>query len=396
MYKKISQKIINKIKFTRDIIPKDISPKTNKKRILCFTANYPEFSETYMHEEFVALNDEYEILIIAIHASYSPRKNALPFIRIRYKDENLFYGELDKINLDFTNPEQIKFVKKIDNIIEQFQPDILHGHYVYYAWLFANIADRYNLPFTIRTHSFDMLDHMVERKVPRQNSGFEALKHPMCKAVLAFPEFSKLLESKGINKEKIYSTWPIANIERFYHDIPKEPTKKILCSSPCIKKKAHHDFIDLAVKMQGMGYEFTLNTKGAFLDEIKAYNKRMGSPVEIYFTEPENMGQIYKQFDWIVYPSDPKFNRVGLPVSIMEAQASGIGICLQESKGRRSAQEEFLGGAGYLYNTIDEVIIIITNPYPEEMRLIGLENAKKSDIKEHKKMLMGIFNKATK
>ena len=78
---------------------------------------------------------------------------------------------------------------------------------------------------------------------------------------------------------------------------------------------------------------------------------------------------------------------VNLPVALVEAQASGIGVCLQESPGRRQAQLDFLGGGGYLFGSIDEVPALISKPYAEDMQLAGLRNCWKCDVSVHKQML---------
>ena len=108
------------------------------------------------------------------------------------------------------------------------------------------------------------------------------------------------------------------------------------------------------------------------------------------------MPAVYREHDWLVYPSDPTINKVGLTVSIVEAQASGLGVCWQELAGRRSEQLEFLGGAGYLYRTLDQLPGLLRKPYPEEMRLRGLANARKCDIEAHKVLLTGAWNAAAR
>lgn len=367
----------------RDVIPRDLRPKTGKPRILCFTDKYPQFSETYMHEEFLALSKDYEVQIVALGPSHYPRKNTLPFIRLNYRDPNLCFGAYEQINTEFTNPQQLKFLTKLDRIIHQFKPDILHGHYLYIAWLLHHVSQRHGLPFTIRTHSFDML----QARKDRLYAGIDALKSPNCTTIFTFPEFVDLLLSRGVEQSKVTAAWPIANVERFYNETPRQPTGKVMCAGPCTRKKLHTAFIDLANKMEGSGIEFSLYTKGLEADRVIKYNEDHGSPVSIRFEEPESMAKVYRQHDWIVYPSDTVERKVGLPVAIVEAQASGIGVCLQELPGRRAAQMDFLGGGGYVFKSIDDVPEIISRPYPEEMRLNGLENSKKCDIRSHKKML---------
>ncbi len=98
--------------------------------------------------------------------------------------------------------------------------------------------------------------------------------------------------------------------------------------------------------------------------------------------------------DWLGYPSNTKINKVGLPVGIPEAQASGIGVCWQELPGRREQQLEFLGGGGVLFRDIGEVPEIVASVCPEELRLRGIENARKCDIEQHKGLLSSAWDSA--
>ena len=358
-------------------------PKTEKPRVLCFTETYPEFSETYMHEEFAALGADYEIQVLTLHHSQFPRANSLPYIQLLYPDEHLSYGNFDRVNLDFTNRKQQKFLAKLDSVLDQFQPHIMHAHYLYLAWLLSHVSARRGIPWTMRTHSFDML----EKNEARRNAGIDALKSPDCKGVFVFPEFEHEVLSRGVPRQRVHTAWPVIRLSRFYNEAPREPTRKVMCAGPCIAKKAHNAYVDLAKKMEGTGYQFSLYTKGYFAEEVAEYNRSQGSPVSIQFAEPETMSNVYRDYDWIVYTSDPEINRVGLPASVVEAQASGIGVCLQELPGRRQAQLDFLGGGGFVFESIDDVPGIITQPYPEEMRRRGLEASKRCDVRQHKLML---------
>ncbi len=376
-----------KILRTPDIIPGDLRARTDRPRVLCFTETYPEFSETYMHEEFLALGQDYEVRVVTLHKSKYPRANALPYIQIGYWDAHLSYGPYEQVNTAFTSPRQRKFLAKLDGVLDQFKPDIMHAHYLYLAWLLGHVSDRRGIPWTMRTHSFDML----EKNKARLHAGIDALKSPHCKGVFAFPEFEQDILSRGVPRDIVHAAWPVVNVARFYNEAPREPTRKVMCAGPCTAKKAHTTFIDLAKKMAGTGMQFSLYTKGYYAERVAEYNRRLGSPVSIQFVEPENMAPVYREHDWIVYPSDPAMNTVGLPAAVVEAQASGIGACLQELPGRRAAQLDFLAGGGFLFNSVDEVAEIIAKPYPEEMRRKGFESAKRCDVRLHKEALDRIW-----
>ncbi len=51
----------------------------------------------------------------------------------------------------------------------------------------------------------------------------------------------------------------------------------------------------------------------------------------------------YKKHQWLVYTACPQINQVGWPLSIAEAQAAGVGICMPEI---RPDIREYIGDAG--------------------------------------------------
>ena len=184
------------------------------------------------------------------------------------------------------------------------------------------------------------------------------------------------------------------NFSRFYKPDRRPLKGRVMCAGPAVPKKAHNDFIDLAVAMSGSGLTFDLYADGHNIQPIRSYNERMGGIVNMTYADPDDMPDVYPEYDWLVYPADTKVNKVGLPVSIAEAHASGVGVCWQETPGRRDEQLAYLDGAGFLFSSIDEVPAIISQPYPEEMRLRGLEVAKRCDIERHKGLLTDVWERA--
>ncbi|MCZ6799624.1 MAG: glycosyltransferase family 4 protein [Nitrospirae bacterium] len=359
-------------------------------RLLIFIVSYPTYSETYMEEEIRSLVGAYDIQIITYRPSPYPRNQFFPYKVINYKDSCLVYGPIKNVNRNFNSPNQQEFIREVDAVIKEFNPDVMHAHYFGMGLLLQFLAERHKIPFTIRTHSMDILSEPQEKI----DTMCDAANSPWCQRVLAFPAFRNYLVESGLQSEKIVDCWPVINYARFFKPGRRAPTGRILCAGPAIPKKAHVDFIDLAVRMQGNGLAFDLYTKGPHLATTQAYNEKAGNPVRITYTDPEEMPDVYPNYDWLVYPSDTEINKVGLPAAIAEAQASGLGVCWQELPGRRNEQLEFLGGGGYLFQSIDELPAILTKPIPEEMRQAGLNNAKKCDIEKHKVLLMEVWDHA--
>lgn len=362
----------------------DIGPvDPNKPRVLYFVTKYPEFSETYIHEEMVSATRDYNVKIIDYEPTHDARERALPHIYMKYVDSNLAYGSFNNIDTEFTGSTQQRFLDRVSAVVEEYQPHVMHGHYFPNVWLMRALADRHGIPFTIRGHSFDMLNIEPEK----MKSMMDAANTPLCLKVFVFPEFRQTAIDHGIDPAKVESYWPIVAVDKFYDETPRPLTKQVMTAGPCTPKKAHSDIVDLAALMQGSGYRFNLYAKGHWLKKVQRYNEEKGRLINFTYEDPERMPAVYKQHDWLVYPSHTKIGKVGLPVAVIEAQASGIGVCLQELPGRRQAQLDFLGGAGFLFKSVDELPAILSQPYPEEMRQAGFINARKCDLPIHQKML---------
>ncbi len=150
------------------------------------------------------------------------------------------------------------------------------------------------------------------------------------------------------------------------------------------------DFLELASVVPHT--KFNLYPLGYETPEIKKLNERMNNPVNIVPpVQPEDMLAEYKKHRWLVYTASREMNSVGWPMAVAEAQAAGVGVCLPNI---RPDLKEYLGDAGFLYESVSDVARIISRPFPDEMRETGFEQARKSDVFKHKAILLDLWNKA--
>ncbi len=358
--------------------------------VLSFIVSYPTFSETYMHEEIRALRHEVNFRIVTYKKSTHPRRSYFEHQMIAYPDACVVYGPWGAVNQHFDTPDQRAFIHRVDAVIEEFRPDVLHAHYFGMVLLLRHLAQRHEIPFTVRTHSMDVLNEPPEKLEALS----AAANSHWCRRVLAFPYSRRHLIRHGLDPSKIEPCWPVVDIERFRrHRRPNGlPAGDVMCAGPAIPKKAHNDFVDLAVMMQGCGRRFDLYADGPDLHVTTAHNRACGEPVNISYADPARMQTVYPRYEWLVYPSDPVRNKVGLPVSIAEAQAAGLGVAWQELPGRRDEQLHYLGGGGFLYRTLDELRDTISEPYPAEMRQAGFAAADRCDVQGHKALLSDVWH----
>ena len=312
-----------------------------KKRVLYLLDRYPQLSETYIKVELEVLSERYDIRVVALNRADLPYRNHVPF-------------EL------FTDGE------RLTRIMREFRPDVLHTHYVTTQPGVASVARAAGVPYTVRSHSFDAI-----------RVGARLDIDSLCLGILAFPFARGALQDAGVPAAKIIDCWPVIDYLRFHDESPNGDA--VLNVGACLPKKRFEDFIELATRMPQRTLD--LYAIGYGIERIAELNARRGGRVSIHSAvQPEEMGAVYKAHGWLVYTACPKLATVGWPMSVAEAQASGLGICIPRL---RADLEEFVGGAGYLYDSIEEVPGILAHPYPGEMRRRGFEHARKSDIREH-------------
>jgi hypothetical protein len=338
----------------------------SKLRVLYLVHHFPQISETYIRSEIEALTAECDIRVVSLNRADKEYRNHHP------------YQQLD-------DPEAIR------EVMDEFRPHVLHSHWLqqtrelgYFAGYFAEAARRGDTPFTLRAHSFDVLGdggRQIRESAPLLNSD-------LCLGVLSFPFTRPLLEKGGIRGEKIVDCFPVVNFQRFFDPSPNG--EAVMNVGACLPKKRMQDFLELAATVPG--HDFNLYALGYRSREIDRLNARMGSPVNIIPpVEPEEMPREYKKHRWLVYTACPKLKTVGWPLAVAEAQAAGVGVCIANI---RPDLKEYVGGAGFLYDSLAEVADIIAKPVPEEVRRLGFEQAKRSDVSRHKSLLLGLWRRA--
>lgn len=344
-----------------------------KQRILYCLKKFPQISQTYIKNEILTLQEDYDIAVIAVQEPNIIDPNHYPY----------------------------KVLQDIDLIVEeikQFKPDVLHSHYLLSVKLLHELSQRTHVPYTTRTHSFDVLlktwippanplntDHFFLTP-PGPPNAVEYVNTDNCLGIISFPFARTLLESAGINSEKINDCYPVIDYQRFYDIAPNG--NAVMNMGACKPKKKMKDFIYLSSLLPEK--RFNLYAMGYFWDELKTYNKELGEPTHFDLKLPEEMPAEYKKHEWLIYTGDKEIGSVGWPMAIAEAQASGVGVC---APNLRPDMKEYVGGAGFVYDSITELKDIISQPYPSEMRQIGFEHAKKSDIRNHLHVLTDLWDK---
>lgn len=334
----------------------------SKLRVVYVLYQHPQISETYIRSEIEAIRDECDLRIFSLRRADAPYANHEPYV--------------------LTDDVEI-----IQQAIRDFKPHVLHTHWLNQTRELAYLAGYFGgptIPFTVRAHSFDVLDHgqqYVREAMPLINSD-------LCLGVLTFPFTRPVLQRCGVRDDKIVPCWPVINYARFHDESPNG--SEVMNVGACLPKKQMEDFLHLAKLVPDR--QFNLYAMGYNSRDIDKLNKNLKYPVKIIPpVEPELMLREYKKHQWLVYTASPEMGTVGWSLAVAEAQAAGVGVCFPRL---RPDLEEYIGPAGYLYSSIEEVADIVARDYSPEKRRLGFEHARKSDIAHHKQLLLNLWRRA--
>jgi hypothetical protein len=343
-------------------------------RVLYVLKNFPQMSETYIKTEIEAVKQHCDIKIVSTKTANLPAQKHEPY-------------------------EQVTELAAVKEIIQDFRPDVLHSHWLHSVKMLGRLSRQTGVPFTVRAHSFDSIwpePYSLAGRMPflgafRNPShirrAFDLINGEMCLGVLAFPFARSRLERAGICPDKLVDCYPVVNYPLFHNE--EANGNDVMNVGACIPKKNMEDFLDLALAAPDL--RFNLYALDYHVDELREKAKTRNCPV--HFNPPlelEEMPAAYKKHRWLVYTAARQGN-VGWPLSLAEAQASGVGVCMANI---RDDLRDYIGPAGFLYDTLDDVRKIISQPFPEELRQIGFAQAKKSDVFEHRALLFELWSKS--
>jgi hypothetical protein len=329
------------------------------RRVLYLVQEYPQISETYIKTEIDRVKRNYTISILTMGAA----------------------------NLPYCDHEPFEVLQRVDAptlsaAVHKYRPDIIHGHYYHLAPALAFLAKQAGTYFTVRTHSFDVLDFGSLFKA----NVIAAVKDAVCRGVLCFPFVADRLINVGVPAAKVVPCWPVVDVAKFRDHGPNGPD--VMNVGAALPKKEMKLFVDLAKELPTA--KFNLYMMGYQTAEIVNYAQATGSPVAVVPpVQPSDMPAEYKKHRWLVYTASKQLGTVGWPLSIAEAQASGVGALVQNI---RPDLAEYVGPGGYVFDTIEDARRIISQPFPEEKREAGFLHAEKSDIDKHIALLYQLWS----
>jgi glycosyltransferase involved in cell wall biosynthesis len=329
-----------------------------KKRLLILLQEYPQISETYIKNELEVLATEFELEILAMLPANAPYRDRFPCLYL-------------------TQNNQANVVE----YLRRWKPQAIHSHYMKMLPLAFKFASLFNIPFTVRAHSFDVLDGYLAT-LDKQIFQSEHLK-----GILCFPPFADNLMRAGMPASKIVPANPVIDVRKFFTGKAAD-AQAVMNVGAALPKKNMDEYIELSklmpetvFRLYGLGYDTAT---------LKAKNAQWGGRVEfVPPVEPEHMPAQYQRHRWLVYTASKSMATVGWPMAIAEAQASGLGVAMQNI---RPDLRDYCGPSVIMFDHVSELVGVVDNPPSDEHLEKGFQNSRRFDFQNQMPMLTALWN----
>ncbi len=341
-------------------------------KVLYVLQSYPEASETYIEVERRQVETRAETFALAISRPGTFNLEHLPFQRLP--------ARLPILPIAVPS----RWALGLDRAARAYQPDVIHSHWLFVAKHARRAARACDVPWTVRTHSFDLLEATPE--AVRANVAI--CNDSDCAGVIAFPFARSLLLNAGLKEEKLIDAPPVVDVQRFDDPGPNGPGVIYMGANKA--KKNFPDFLRLSNLVPER--PFNLYPLADGWETLRDLNTEMGTRVTVHDPVPHSdMLAVWKRQSWLVYTGSKELASIGWPIAVVEAWAAGVGVCMQRI---RADLEVYLDGCGFLFNEIEELATLIAKDPPEELRQRAHARAKTLDIRRHMYLLYDAWAKA--
>jgi hypothetical protein len=342
------------------------------RRVLYVLRNYPVPSQTYIHNEAELVARDHEVAVIAIGVPERKTRRHFPYRQVE------------------------RFADAIPLACD-WRPDVIHTHWIRHAAELAEVARAVGVPFTVRSHSFDVLLLNDDREVPwrewrlrrvrreRRRAKVRALNDSACLGVLGFPMAEPLLRRAGLRREKFVACPPVVRTSRFLDRGPNGAGVMV------IGPEDRNDNLTWLRELAACVPELPIRLYGMAGSQHLA-GRSVGPPnLEVMpLVDPEDMAPHYKWSRWLVVGANKVEGTVGWKVSAGEAWASGTGVCMPAL---RPDLADYVGDAGRIYRGLDELPALLRAPVPDALREAGFARAREIDVEAHLHLLTDLWER---
>lgn len=332
-------------------------------RVLIAVHNYPLPSETYIETERRFIESVADTHVVSRrYAGPEPTPEHGPFT----------FG---------SSPREIR------RVLRRWQPDVVHTHWTMAAPWAVEIARKADVPWTLRTHSFDVLARPFEE----QQQVAALANESDCLGVLGLPFAGPVLERAGLRPEKFVETRPVVDVGRFRSVVPSGDTVLsfgALQERKAVAAAAFARLSRLAPDVTLAHYPMGHGTRAELRSTLQGICADVGGRLEIRDWVPHRgMPEVYAECRWFVYPGTMD-NGFGWPVGVAEAWAAGVGVCVQDI---RPDIADYVGDAAIVFSDVADLPDVISGAPDPAMLAAGRRRAEEMDIGVHGPALLDLW-----
>lgn len=280
-------------------------------KVLYALWHYPQLTESYVRSEIIGvkrLGVEVEV--------WSEENVAAPFV----SEVPVHRGNLA-------------------DVIAQFQPDLVHTHWIHMGIKFSTLLKELDMPMTVRGHGFEFSPTTVATLDQDEK----------VKGVYVFPHF--VAECKSVSGK----VKPLATIftPELYFPSKDKDRRLVLRTAAGLATKDLSTFFKTAQLCPEHHFVLAISRtyqREHVTDELLAMNQSLGNPVEILVdVQHEELSKVVRNAGIYLHTAG-NTQPFGMPVSICEAMATGCYLLARKFP----ASAAYVGNAGDLYETAEE------------------------------------------
>ncbi|XJS10992.1 glycosyltransferase family 4 protein [Aerococcaceae bacterium WGS1372] len=296
----------------------------------------------------------------------------------RFK-EQLKQENIPSFQIDFTRnmlrlDHHVQAFKQLSDLIKREQYDFIHCHSPIGGAIGRIVAKMHNVPIIYTAHGFHfyndsslmswLIYYPIEKILSRYTDTLITINEEDYRRASKFQAKNCIyVPGVGIDLEKFSANRPVNEQVRQEFLTTDETDFVILSVGELNKNKNHQVIIKALSNMNNPKVSFIHCGQGELEDELKDLAKQLGVSKQVKFLGfRDDILDIYAASDLFVFPSF----REGLPVSLMEAIASGLPVIVSKIRGNEDLVENELGG--FLFNPdndkqlLDAVLTMYENP----------------------------------
>lgn len=296
-----------------------------RRKIALFSTSFLPYSQTFIYDEIKAHSDHYHIEVFC-----KDRRN-----------EDLFpHAHFHKPPRSFEFLyENLAYWPAFDRTLKKGNFDLVHAHFGTGAVYALPYVRKYNLPFVVTFHGYDVSDLLGIKKYHytrwRYNLKASRIFEHADLLLAASEDLRALLIELGADKEKIQMYRLGVDLDRFsysecrQHD---EPVKFVMVGR-FTEKKGHVYALKALRQVLDQGYNASLSFigSGSLEAKLRDFTTRKNLDDHVFFKgilSPEEVAQELKKSDVSLAPSivPANYDRESGLIVVKEASATGLPV----------------------------------------------------------------------